>query len=70
MKPINAAYPFALWGMDILGIFLKAKGQVRHVVVIIDYFTKWIEAKTLTDLIVHTYCASNMSHPSFWPTVI
>ena len=36
--------------MDILGPFPKAKGQVRHVVVIIDYFTKWVEAETLAKI--------------------
>nr|KYP54576.1 hypothetical protein KK1_000767 [Cajanus cajan] len=36
-----------MWGMDILGPFLIAKGQVKFLLVAIDYFTKWIEVKPL-----------------------
>jgi len=38
---------FAKWGMDILGPFSPGKGQVKFLIVAIDYFTKWIEAKPL-----------------------
>nr|KYP64515.1 Pol polyprotein [Cajanus cajan] len=33
--------------MDILGPFLIAKGQLKSLIVGIDYFTKWIEAEPL-----------------------
>jgi len=33
--------------MDILGPFTSGKGQVKFLIVAIDYFTKWIEAKPL-----------------------
>lgn len=39
---ILSLWPFDLWGMDILGPFLIAKGQVKFLLVFIDYFTKWI----------------------------
>ena len=33
--------------MDILGPFSPSKGQVKFLIVAIDYFTKWIKAKSL-----------------------
>ncbi|GKD23025.1 reverse transcriptase domain-containing protein [Tanacetum coccineum] len=35
------------WGMDILGPLPQAPETVKYVIVAIDYFTKWIEAKPL-----------------------
>jgi hypothetical protein len=37
-----------MWGMDLLGTFTMAPRHYKHLVVIVDYFTKWIEAKPLT----------------------
>jgi len=42
--------PFSKWGMDILGPFSPGKGQVKFLIVVVDYFTKWIEAKPLTTI--------------------
>ncbi|XP_074346828.1 uncharacterized protein LOC141685632 [Apium graveolens] len=39
--------PFAVWGIDIMGPFPRAKGDLRYVLVAIDYMTKWAEAKTM-----------------------
>ena len=36
--------------MDILGPFTLGKGQVKFLIVAIDYFTKWIEAKPLATI--------------------
>jgi len=36
--------------MDILGPFSPGKGQVKFLIVVVDYFTKWIEAKPLTTI--------------------
>ncbi|XP_020205351.1 uncharacterized protein LOC109790579 [Cajanus cajan] len=43
-------WPFAKWGMDILGPFPPAKGQLKFFPVAIDYFTKWIEACSLAKI--------------------
>jgi len=32
------------WGMDIVGPLPQAKGQVKFLLVLTDYFTKWVEA--------------------------
>nr|KYP38107.1 Gypsy retrotransposon integrase-like protein 1 [Cajanus cajan] len=45
-----SAWPFSQWGMDILGPFPPAKGQLKFLLVAIDYFTKWIEACPLAKI--------------------
>nr|GEV46272.1 hypothetical protein [Tanacetum cinerariifolium] len=35
------------WGMDVLGPLPEAPRKVRFIIVAVDYFTKWIEAKML-----------------------
>ncbi|XP_020229423.1 uncharacterized protein LOC109810380 [Cajanus cajan] len=47
LHSISSPWPFALWGIDILGPFPIAKGQVKFLLVAVDYFTKWIEAELL-----------------------
>ncbi|GKD99985.1 reverse transcriptase domain-containing protein [Tanacetum coccineum] len=47
MTSIMAPWPFYQWGMDILGPLPQASGKLKFVIVAIDYFTKWIEAKPL-----------------------
>ncbi|GJW24730.1 reverse transcriptase domain-containing protein [Tanacetum coccineum] len=47
MTSIMAPWPFFQWGMDVLGSLPKAPGKVRFVIVAVDYFTKWIEAKPI-----------------------
>jgi len=47
---ILSPWPFAKWGIDILGPFSPGKGQVKFLIVAVDYFTKWIEAKPLTTI--------------------
>ncbi|GKV25716.1 hypothetical protein SLEP1_g35111 [Rubroshorea leprosula] len=43
-----APWPFAQWGMDLLGPFVKGVGGVTHLIVGVDYFTKWVEARPLS----------------------
>ena len=45
-----APWPFAQWGLDILGSFPTGTRQMKFLVVGIDYFTKWVEAKPLAKL--------------------
>ena len=34
-----------MWGMDVIGpIIPKASNDHRFIIVVIDYFTKWVEA--------------------------
>nr|GEV41369.1 reverse transcriptase domain-containing protein [Tanacetum cinerariifolium] len=47
MTSIMAPWPFFRRGMDVLGPLPEAPGKVKFVIVAVDYFTKWIEAKPL-----------------------
>ncbi|KAK3002353.1 hypothetical protein RJ639_022433 [Escallonia herrerae] len=40
-----------MWGMDILGPFPPTSAQQKFVIVAIDYFTKWVEAESLSSFI-------------------
>nr|GEU44855.1 reverse transcriptase domain-containing protein [Tanacetum cinerariifolium] len=50
LTPITALWPFYKWGIDIAGPFLKGPGKVKFLIVTMDYFTKWIEAKAVTTI--------------------
>ena len=45
LQTIPMTWPFAVWGLDMVGPFKPAKGGFTHIFVGIDKFTKWIEAK-------------------------
>ena len=44
---MTTPWPFTQWGLDIMGPFSTAVRQLKFLVVGIDYFTKWVEAKAL-----------------------
>jgi hypothetical protein len=39
-----------MWDLDLLGPFKKAPGGLTHLLVAVDKFTKWIEAKPLVKI--------------------
>ncbi|XP_074337003.1 uncharacterized protein LOC141674181 [Apium graveolens] len=39
-----------MWGINLIGELLKAKGGVKCAVVAVDYFTKWVEAEPLATI--------------------
>nr|GEY40463.1 gypsy retrotransposon integrase-like protein 1 [Tanacetum cinerariifolium] len=45
---IASPWPFYKWEIDIAGPFPEGPGKVKFLIVAIDYFTKWIEAKLVT----------------------
>jgi ribonuclease HI len=47
ITPITSPWPFAQWGLDIMGPFPVGTKQAKFLVVAIDYFTKWVEAEPL-----------------------
>ena len=44
LKTIPITWPFAVWGLDMVGPFKPARGGLTHLLVAVDKFTKWIEA--------------------------
>nr|GEW23346.1 reverse transcriptase domain-containing protein [Tanacetum cinerariifolium] len=49
-KPITSPWPFYKWGIDIAEPFSERPGKVKFLIVTIDYFTKWIEAKPVATI--------------------
>ncbi|RDY14220.1 pol, partial [Mucuna pruriens] len=47
---VMSPWPFFKWGVDILGPFPPAPGQVKFLIVAFDYFTKWIEAEPVATI--------------------
>jgi transposase InsO family protein len=45
LQTIPLTWPFAVWGLDILGPFPQAQGGYRYLYVAIDKFTKWVEVE-------------------------
>jgi ribonuclease HI len=50
LQTIPVTWPFACWGLDMIGPFKKSQGGYTHVLVAIDKFTKWIEYKPIASL--------------------
>jgi hypothetical protein len=48
LSPITSPWPFAKWGVDIVGPMPPGKGRRKFLCVVVDYFTKWVEAEVLT----------------------
>jgi hypothetical protein len=48
MIPIT--WPFAVWGLDMVGPLKIAPSRFTHLVVAVDKFTKWVEAKPIRKL--------------------
>ena len=47
---MTAPWPFAQWGLDIMGPFPTAVRQLKFLIVGIDYFTKLVEAEALATI--------------------
>ncbi|KAK1615371.1 hypothetical protein QYE76_020888 [Lolium multiflorum] len=48
LMPIPLSWPFAQWGLDMMGKLHKASpGGYEYMLVAVDKFTKWIEAKPI-----------------------
>ncbi|KAL5172689.1 hypothetical protein HKD37_16G045396 [Glycine soja] len=63
LHPITSLWPFSIWGIDILGSFSKAMGQRKIMLVVVDYFTKWVEVEplaTITTQNVHIFIWKNI----------
>ncbi|GKA74283.1 reverse transcriptase domain-containing protein [Tanacetum coccineum] len=50
LTPITSPWPFYKWGIDIAEPFPEGPGKVKFLILAIDYFTKWIEAKPVATI--------------------
>ena len=47
LQTIPLTWPFAVWGLDILGPFPRAPGGYCYLYVAVDKFTKWAEVEAV-----------------------
>ncbi|XP_073121274.1 uncharacterized protein [Henckelia pumila] len=50
LNPVWASCPFDQWGLDIVGPFPQARAQKKFLLVVVDYFSKWVEAEPLAKI--------------------
>lgn len=48
LRMIPMTWLFTTWGFDIVGPFKKAPGGFMHLFVVIDKFSKWVQAEAIT----------------------
>jgi hypothetical protein len=50
LQTVEPTWPLARWGIDIIGKLPPAQGKFQYATVAVEYFTKWIEAKPVTNM--------------------
>ena len=50
LQTIFITWPFVVWGLNMVGPHRKGLGGFTHLLVAVDKFTKWIEAKPITNI--------------------
>ena len=58
LTSVISPWPFQQWGLDILGPLPNGRGQCKFIIVVMQHFTKWAEAKplaTITEQKVHNF---------------
>ncbi|XP_070002965.1 uncharacterized protein [Nicotiana sylvestris] len=64
LHPMSASWSFVVWGMDVIGpIEPKASNVNRFILVVIDYFIKWVKTvtfKVVTKKVVVDFVHSNI----------
>jgi hypothetical protein len=50
LRLIDISWPFAVWGIDIVGILSRALGGFRYLFIGIDTFTKWMETESVVNI--------------------
>jgi hypothetical protein len=50
LQTILVMWSFVVWRLDIVGPVQKAPGGCTHLLVAMDKFSKWIEARPITNL--------------------
>jgi hypothetical protein len=61
---IQPIWPLQRWGLDLLGPLPPAQGNLKYVVVEVEYFSMWIEAKPLATI------TSAKVEKFFWQNIV
>ena len=50
-------WPLSMWGIDVIGLITpKASNGHKFIFVVIDYFTKWVEASPYASVTMSVVC--------------
>jgi hypothetical protein len=50
LQTIPITWPFTVWGLDLVRPLKKTTGGFTHLLVAVDKFSKWIEARPITNI--------------------
>jgi transposase InsO family protein len=50
LQTIPITWPFVVWYLDIVGPLRQAPGAFTHLLVAVDKFSKWIEARSIVSV--------------------
>ncbi|RDX74023.1 hypothetical protein CR513_46272, partial [Mucuna pruriens] len=50
LHSVASPWPFCKWGIDILGPFPMEPGQIKFLILAMDYFTKWVETESVATI--------------------
>src|SRR4051812_27192985 len=48
LRMIPITWPFAVWGLDMVGPFKRSPNKNTHLLVAVDKFTKWVEVESVS----------------------
>ena len=48
LRMIPITWLFAVWGLDMVGPFKRSNDKKTHLLVVVDKFTKWVEAEPVS----------------------
>jgi transposase InsO family protein len=54
LQTIPLTWPFAVWGLEILGPFPRPQGGYRYLYVAIDKFTKWVDVEPVCTILARS----------------
>jgi hypothetical protein len=63
-KLITHTWPLQRWGLDIIGPLPTAQGNLKFTFVVVEYFTKWIEARAVSTI------TSKTTQKFFWQNIV
>jgi hypothetical protein len=50
LQTVPITWPFAVWHLDMVGLLRQAPGGFTHLLVAVDKFSKWIEARPIINV--------------------
>ena len=63
LHALTSPWPFSVWGIDVIGkISPKSSNGHEYILVVVDYFNKWVETASYARLTVAKVATFTRSH--------